>query len=66
VLLGYGTCGDWFCGLCCLRLTWSMLLWFPPPAAIAATATAGPLADSLLARGMPLPTVRKLVQASEA
>ncbi len=35
---------------------------FPPLAGIAASATAGPLADGLIARGLPTPVVRKLVQ----
>lgn len=37
---------------------------FPPLAGIVASSTAGPLADGLIARGLPLPTVRKLVQGA--
>jgi ACS family sodium-dependent inorganic phosphate cotransporter len=37
---------------------------FPPLAGIAASATAGPVADSLIASGLPLPTVRKLLQGA--
>jgi len=35
----------------------------PPLAGIAASATAGPAADALIARGVPVPTVRKLAQS---